>query len=145
MRIASLVLGGIAGFMGLAWATFLGLVDSLTSTGPPLALGAFALIGLVGASLARHRLRASILLESSAGIGLLAGDHVLLGGLFLAATLPALLSLRRSQPGERAVGATKADAASAFTVFGITGVAVVAGLLLPVVIFLLVAAALSGH
>jgi hypothetical protein len=145
MRTASLLLGGIAGFMGLAWATFVGLVDALTSTGLPLALGAFALIGLVGASLARHRLRACVVLEAIAGVGLLAGDHIFLGILFIGATLLALVALGRSQPGERSDGVVRRDAAAAFSVVSLTGVAVLTGLALPVVIFLVVAAELSGH
>ena len=145
MRIASLILGGIAGFTGLAWATFLWLVGSWTSTGTPLAPGVFALIGLIGASFARHRLRVCAVLEAIAGVGLLAGEHFFLGSLFLGATVLALVALGRSQPGERLEGAARADATSAFTVAGVTGVALVAGFLLPVVLLLIVVSALSGH
>ena len=145
MRIASLILGGIAGFMGLAWTTFLWLVGSWLSTGTPLVPGVFALIGLIGASYARHRLRVCVVLESIAGVGLLAGEHFLLGSLFLGATALALVALGRSQPEERLEGASRADATSAVTVAGVTGVAVVAGFLLPVVVVLIVLSALSGH
>jgi hypothetical protein len=145
MRTASLILGGIAGFMALAWATLMAFVDSLTGTGLPLALGTFALIGLVGASLARHRLRVCVALEAIAGVGLLAGDHLFPGSLFLGATLLALVALGRSRPGEPSEGVARADAASAFSVVGVAGVAVLAGLALPAIIFLVVAAELSGH
>jgi hypothetical protein len=145
MRTASMILGMTAGFMGLAWATFLGLIDSWTSTGLSVAPGVLALIGLIGASLARHRPRACAVLEAAAGVGLLAGGHLFFGSLFLGATLLALAGLARSQPGEELAGSTRADAVSAFKVVGVGGVAVVTGLLLPVVLLLVVLAALSGH
>ena len=145
MRTAAMIVGGAAGFMGLAWAAFLWQIGSWTSTGIAYAPGAFALIGLVGASLARHRLRTCIVLEASAAVGLLSGGHIFLGSLFGGAVLVALASLWRSPPVERSEGAARADAASAFTVVGVTSVAVVAGLLLPFVILLAILGSLSGH
>jgi hypothetical protein len=145
MRKASLIVGMVAGFMGLAWAAFLWLIDSWTSTGVSVAPGAFALVGLVGASLARHRPRACVALESAAGVGLLAGGHIFLGSPFLGAALLALVGLARSQPAERPEARARADAASVFKVVGVGGVAVVAGLLLPFALLMVVVAALSGH
>jgi hypothetical protein len=141
-----LLLGGSAGFLGLVWAAFWWLVDSVTGSGAfPVAMGSFALLGLVGASLAKHRPRVCAGLESLAGIGLLATGHFLLGSPILAAATLALASLRTAPPAETTGATLRTDARSALSVVGLTGVAVVSGFLLPVILLLVVVAALSGH
>jgi len=144
MRTTSLVLGGIAGFAGLIEATFFWFVGSILGEGTPYGMAVLALLGLVGAVLAKHRPRACALLESVAGIGLLADGHPILGSAFGAATLLCLASLKTSPLPDRMEDAAQGDVASAFTVLGMAGLAIVAGIALPVVGLLLLGAALSG-
>jgi len=144
MRATSLLLGGLAGFLGIIDAVFSGLINSLFGDGFPLAMAACALVGLVGATLAKHRPRASAVLESIAGVGLLADGHPILGGPLLVASALCLISLKTSPLPDRAEKPIRADAASAFTVVGVAGLAIVAGLGLPILGLVILGAALSG-
>ena len=146
MRTTSLLLGGIAGFLGLVEATFSGLIDAMLGDRIPFVTAAFALVGLIGATLAKHRPRACAALESIAGVGLLAGGHLILGGLLIAACVLCLASLKTSPEkiGDMLREIVRADAASTFTVLGVTGLAIVAGLALPILGLLILGVALSG-
>lgn len=144
MRTTSLLLGGIAGFLGLVEATFSGLIDAMLGDRIPFVTAAFALVGLIGATLAKHRPRACAALESIAGVGLLAGGHLILGGLLIAACVLCLASLKTSPLPDRTETPVRADAASTFTVLGVTGLAIVAGLALPILGLLILGVALSG-
>ena len=144
MRTTSLLLGGIAGFLGLVEATFSGLIDAMLGDRIPFVTAAFALVGLIGATLAKHRPRACAALESIAGVGLLAGGHLILGGLLIAACVLCLASLKTSPLPYRTETPVRADAASTFTVLGVTGLAIVAGLALPILGLLILGVALSG-
>lgn len=144
MRKTSLLLGGIAGFLGLIEATFNGLIDALLGDHLPLATAAFSLLGLVAAALAKHRPRASAALESVAAVGLLADGHLILGGALVAAAGLCVVSLKTSPLPDRPEGAVRADVASAFTVLGMTGLAIFAGLALPILGLLILGLALSG-
>jgi hypothetical protein len=145
MRTTSLLLGGIAGFLGLIEATFFWLVDAIIGGGDsPFVTAGFSLLGLVGAALAKHRPRACAALESTAGVGLLAGGHLILGCPLLAAAVLCLASLKTSPLPDRTESPVRADAASALTVLGMAGLAIVAGLALPILGLLLLGLALSG-
>lgn len=75
MRSAALLLGGVAGFLGIVEAAFDGVVDSVTGGVSPddARLFALAVTGLVGAVFARRRPGFCAGLELVAGVGLLAG------------------------------------------------------------------------
>ena len=144
MRTTSLLLGGIAGFLGLVEAAFSGLIDALFGDGLPYVTAGFALVGLSGAALAKHRPRESAALESIAGVGLMAEAHLILGAALLAAAVLGLASLKTSPLPDRTQQLVRADAASAFTVLGMAGLAIVAGLALPILGLLILGVALSG-
>jgi hypothetical protein len=144
VRTTSLLLGGIAGFLGLIEAAFSGLIDAMFGDGLPYVTAAFALLGLVGAVLAKHRPRVSVALQSIGGVGLMAETHLILGAALVAAAVLCLTSLKTSPLPDRTNGPVRADASSAFTVLGVAGLAIVAGLALPILGLLIVGAALSG-
>ena len=144
MRKTSLLLGGIAGFLGLIEATFNGLIDSLVGDGVPYFTATFALLGLVGAVFAKHRPRACAALESVGGVGLLAEGHLILGGALVAAAGLCLVSLRTTPLPDPTEAPVQADVSSAFTVLGVAGLAIVAGLGLPFLGLLILGLALSG-
>jgi hypothetical protein len=144
MRTSSLLLGGIAGFLGLIEAAFFWLLDPLLGGGTPYATAALSLLGLLGSSLAKHRPRACAALEAIAGVGLLAGGHWILGSALVAACGFSLASLRTSPTPEPRQSVGRADAASAATVLGMAGLAIVAGVALPILGLVILGAALSG-
>jgi hypothetical protein len=148
LRTAALLLGGVAGFLGVGEAAFNKLIDSFL--GPGAANDgrtlAFAVIGLVGAMFAKRHPIFCAGLELGGGIGLLAGHHTTLGPPMLAAALLSLVSLRTtSRPAEAPIGsAARADLASGLTALGLAGLALGGAPLLFLALILLAAGSLGG-
>jgi hypothetical protein len=126
VRIAALLLGGLAGFLGVAEAALYRLVDSFlgpgtTNNGRTFAL---AVIGLVGAMFAKRHPIFCAGLELLAGIGLLASDHTTLGPPMLAGALLCLISIRTATPAETGGGTgARAEVASGLSALGLVGLA----------------------
>jgi hypothetical protein len=147
LRMAALLLGGVAGFLGVGEAGFNRIIDSFL--GPGTANDGrtfiFAAIGLVGAVFAKRHPIFCAGLELAAGIGLLANHHTTLGPPMLAGALLSLISLRAPAPAETAIGTgARADLASGLSAIGLVGLALVGGPLLLLAVILLAAGSLGG-